>query len=732
MRRILAVLAFCSLAVAQPVVINEIESSGGSPGDWVELYNAGVSPVDIGGYVFKDSNDSNSYTIPAGTTIPAGGYYVLNEVIQGVGQFNFGLGTPDSARLFDSLGVLVDSYSWGPHATTTYGRCPNGTGAFTTTNSPTKGAANDCGGGSPVTTLKINEVESNGGTPDDWVELINTGTSPIDISGWRFLDNDDTHTPYVIPSGTTIAPGGYYVLESGDFGFGLGAPDSVRLYDADGNLYESYSWAVHATTTYGRCPNGSGDFATTASSTKGTANDCAIATSAVKINEVESNEGSPGDWVELFNPGTAAEVIGGFVFKDNNDSNSYTIPAGTTIPAGGYYVLEESLIGFGLGSADSARLFDAASALVDSYTWTEHASTTYGRCPNGEGEFTTTTAPTKGTANSCPAEFTFLPWPGGQTVQTVDTFNAFPSNLSSLTYEGLSAAQGVLWAARNAPSALFRLIFDGTNWVPDTANDWGSGKQLRYPDGTGDPDAEGVTLVGTNSINGLYVATERNNNANAVSRNSILRFDIGASGATLTATNEWNLTADLPVTGPNLGLEAITWIPDSFLVLKGFIDESKNAPYNPADYPNHGDGVFFVALEANGIVYGYVLDQSGSGFTRIVTITTGFTGVMDLRWDRDLYELWAVCDDTCQGRSAVLRIQNGKFTVAFRFERPTGMPNINNEGFAIAPVAQCVNGLKPVFWSDDSNTDGHAIREGTLSCLPYSSEPVDTSVRVRR
>ena len=44
------------------------------------------------------------------------------------------------------------------------------------------------------------------------------------------------------------------------------------------------------------------------------------------------------------------------------------------------------------------------------------------------------------------------------------------------------------------------------------------------------------------------------------------------------------------------------------------------------------------------------------------------------------------------------------------------MPNLNNEGFAIAPQDECVDGRKPVFWTDDSNTDAHAIRGGTINC----------------
>jgi hypothetical protein len=230
-----------------------------------------------------------------------------------------------------------------------------------------------------------------------------------------------------------------------------------------------------------------------------------------------------------------------------------------------------------------------------------------------------------------------------------------------------------------------------------------------------------VTFADLGSTSGLYVSTERNNAVSTVSRNAILRFDPTTTNRTLTAVQEWNLTADLPVTEPNLGLEGITWIPDSFLISRNFFDESTNRIYNPAVYPNHGTGLFFVGLEANGVVYAYALDHSvGGGFTRIATIITGFPSVMELQFDRDLHDLWAICDDTCEGRSVVLRIDSaGKFAVAYRFERPTGMPNLNNEGFGIAPAMLCNGGTKPVYWTDDSETDGHAIRTGTLTCTAF-------------
>ncbi len=572
------------------------------------------------------------------------------------------------------------------------------------------------------THVKINEVESSGGVPGDWIELYNTANVPLSLAGYIVKDNDDTHT-YTLPAGATIPAGGFYVIEEAALGFGLGAADAARFYTPDGSfLVDTYSWTSHAVTTYGRCPDGSGAFQTTTIVTKGAANDCSI---IVRINEVESSGGTPGDWTELYNLGPVAANIGGYVFRDNDDTHTYVLPAGTMIPAGGYFVLEEAAFGFGLGAADAARLFRPDGSLADSYSWTAHATTTYGRCPNGTGAFTTTVASTKGAANSCtgtlPAN---LPWPGDAAITIIDDSAAFHGNMSGLIYEGSgSATPGVLWAVRNGPGTLFRLIWNGTIWTPDAANNWGQGKSLRYPDGSSDPDAEGVTFA-AGSAGGMYVSTERNNqNGGLVSRVSILRFDPSAPGATLNATNEWALTTDLPPVAPNSGAEGITFVPDAFLTSHGFFDESKGHLYNPAEYASHAGGLFFVGLEANGNIYAYALNHSDNSFTRIATISSGFAAVMELQFDRELGEFWAVCDDGCGGIHELLAIDarpglptTGRFIVTSKFDRPAGMPNLNNEGFAITPQIECVNGKKPVFWSDDSETGGHAIRRGMLTC----------------
>jgi hypothetical protein len=321
-----------------------------------------------------------------------------------------------------------------------------------------------------------------------------------------------------------------------------------------------------------------------------------------------------------------------------------------------------------------------------------------------------------------------LAWPGSPNVELADDFNVFGDNLSGLNYQPSGTnAKGVLWAVRNSPSTLFRLVPDGAKWKPDPANTWGNGKTLVYPGGAGAPDAEDVARA-DGDANGIYVAVERDGAAGGVSRPGVLRYDVTAAGATLTATREWDLTADLPGLGPNLGPEALSWVPDTLLVSKGFADEATGAKYDPATYPNHGAGLFFVGIEQDGRVLAYALDQTNGSFTRVATIASGFPHVMSLEYDPDTTHLWAVCDNDCDGRLAWLDIApSGHFEVTKTFDRPGGMDNINNEGFALAPDAECVNDLKPVYWADDDNHDFHALRSGAIDCTITDPAPTPTA-----
>ena len=269
----------------------------------------------------------------------------------------------------------------------------------------------------------------------------------------------------------------------------------------------------------------------------------------------------------------------------------------------------------------------------------------------------------------------------------------------------------MLWAAQNS-GKLWRLLPTGSGgWKPDTASGWSAGKTLRFPGGSGNPDSEGVTVTGA----GVFVASERNGSGS--SRTSVLRYDVSGTGSTLTATREWNLTADLPPVGANLGFEGITWVPDSALTGAGFADASTGAAYDPAHYGAHGGGVFFVGVEGTGMVHGYVLLDSGA-FTRVASFTSGMSGGHGAAVGAaGVTPVGRLRRHLPRPAPDVRRsTRPGKFATTAVYNRPSGMGDYNNEGFSVAPASECAGGTKPVYWSDDSNDGGHALRKGTITC----------------
>ncbi len=126
--------------------------------------------------------------------------------------------------------------------------------------------------------VKINEVESNN---PDYFELYNTsGTASVDLSGWVMKDNkdmDDSNSRhvYTFPAGTVITPHGFLAFDSATFMVGLGSDDMVRIFAPDGTtLIDSFHWTNHPTTSWARCPDGTGDFKDGATSSEGVANSC--------------------------------------------------------------------------------------------------------------------------------------------------------------------------------------------------------------------------------------------------------------------------------------------------------------------------------------------------------------------------------------------------------------------------------------------------------------------------
>jgi hypothetical protein len=317
-------------------------------------------------------------------------------------------------------------------------------------------------------------------------------------------------------------------------------------------------------------------------------------------------------------------------------------------------------------------------------------------------------------------------WPGPGDVTTVAATGLIRGNVSGLTYQpAADQTSAVLWATANIPGNLYRLLPDAAGFASDGDNGWSEGKLLHFPDGQGAADAESVTLA-ESPADGVYVASEHDNDAASTSRLSILRYDVNEPGTSLSATHEWNLTAVLPTVGANLGIEAITWVPDDYLTARAFFDESTQRIYDASSYPAHGAGVFFVGVEGTGKIHGVVLDHTSDSLQLVATISSPLSGVMSLEYDRDSGYLWFACDYACDNRSGVLSVDTtpgsatiGRFTVRRVFQPPAGLPSTDNEGIAIAPDAACEGGLKPFFWADDAALDGFALRQGRIPCGPF-------------
>ncbi|MBC2579699.1 lamin tail domain-containing protein [Clostridium sp. DJ247] len=122
------------------IKINEILPAPSSGSEWVELYNNTDTAIDIGDYYIDDivNGGGSPYKIPAGTTIPARGFWTKDFS----SYFNNG---GDSVRILSTDGVTVlDEYSYGSTASdVSWYRVPNGgTWQAYPTSTPTKGSSN--------------------------------------------------------------------------------------------------------------------------------------------------------------------------------------------------------------------------------------------------------------------------------------------------------------------------------------------------------------------------------------------------------------------------------------------------------------------------------------------------------------------------------------------------------------------------------------------------------------
>ncbi|CAG7605803.1 lamin tail domain-containing protein [Actinacidiphila bryophytorum] len=556
--------------------------------------------------------------------------------------------------------------------------------------------------------VRINEVTSS---DNDTVELYNTGSTAVSISGWKMSD-DSFSAQSFSPSSSTIQAGGFVTFNSPK---GLGDSDKLVIYTSGGTVVDRVEWATDkAKPAMARCGgDGTGAWVTaTSAATFGSANAAGCpsslpAASRVRINEVTSN-GS--DTVELYNGGTSSVSVSSWKYVDGDTGHSAakissSSPSATSIPAGGYVTFDSTI---GLGDNDSAFLIDGSGNTVDSVTWaTDAAKPSDERCADGSGWFQTATTATLGSANSCaggggttggtttggtttggtttggtggtgdqPGQLLggggsltsgctpeapsgshstpsgTLAWPGGADVTIADNVCAFTTSTGpeGRDVSGLvfdPSNPSVLWAVKNK-NWLFKLVKSNGNWIPDSS--WAAkGKQIRFSGGSGEPDSEGVTIGADGH---LYVTSERDNTNNTAPKDTILEFDPAATGSTLSPLHQWDMTSQFPQldTGDK---------DDANLGFEGvgYVPDSWLTaggwvdPLTGAAYDPANYPLHGSGLFFAGLEWDGTLHvyglNSNGTFTTFGAISTGKTSVMDVTFDAVTQRIVATCDNTC-------------------------------------------------------------------------------------
>ncbi len=292
--------------------------------------------------------------------------------------------------------------------------------------------------------VRINEVmtsnktaltTSDGDSPD-WIELMNTSSSEVNITGWALVDKTSRSTYFVFPE-YKLAPGetvivfasGYLQQEVGsDFHapFRLSsAGDTLMLSDENGTVIESINIpALGANQSYAHMDSG---WTVTSEYTPALANTTLnyaalistqpVASSDLHITEVmASNASYPAkdgglyDWIEIYNSGSSAINLQGYSLSDNIDKPAqWKFPA-VTIQPGEYLIVYASGLdsttssgelhtNFGLrAESESVLLYNDKGQVLD-YIEYDNLKTDQSMQRRSDGSYAVSTSPTPAQSN---------------------------------------------------------------------------------------------------------------------------------------------------------------------------------------------------------------------------------------------------------------------------------------------------------------------------------------------
>lgn len=298
-------------------------------------------------------------------------------------------------------------------------------------------AAEPLGPSSRRTGLVISEIMYHPAARADgknleFIEIFNSEPIFMNLGGYRLTGSID----YTFPSNQVIAAGGFLVVARAPSdvasAYGIngvlggwtgplpGNSGTVRLQNSFGAILLEVQYAsdppwpvaadgaghslVLARPSYGENDPAAWAASQMAGGSPGTTDPAGVSPlRAIRINEILANSGPAAlDFVELYNHGNQAVDLGACILTDDVATNRYVFPANTPIPPGGFVVLYQNELGFGLKSAgDTVFLFSPdRSRVVDAVRIGGQASgVSAGRFPDGAADFRELKTPTPGTSN---------------------------------------------------------------------------------------------------------------------------------------------------------------------------------------------------------------------------------------------------------------------------------------------------------------------------------------------
>ncbi len=388
-----------------------IDPADGDTEPWLELFNAGLRPVALGGrYLSNDLRAPTRFRIPPGTTIPALGYLVFwldNEPLQGPLHTNFTLPSNGGQLvLFDqNNGTLLDQVEVAAlPADVAWARFPDGGGGWQAFSHPSPGRSN------VLLAPLIAAVQHLPLYPQ-------ADNRPVAVTA-RVTDPDGQITAVDLyfrgDRGFTVSPMADDGLSSdGDAGDGVyGA--LVPPYP----LHTEVLYYVVARDDQNRTAR-----SPEAAPTLTYRYRVGFLPPLVQINEfMAANDSTmedpdePGeypDWIELHNLSAQSLALGGMYLTDElSDPRRFRIPNAVTIPPAGFVIFwadDDPAQGpthtnFKLNAGSEAvGLFAADGAtLIDSVLFTnQRRDVSLGRCPDGVGSWRSQFIPTPGRTNAC-------------------------------------------------------------------------------------------------------------------------------------------------------------------------------------------------------------------------------------------------------------------------------------------------------------------------------------------